>query len=430
VPEEDEHRFGFDLLDSTKIIPEELVPVQRVGKLTLNRNPDNFFAETEQSAFHVGHVVPGIDFTNDPLLQGRLFSYTDTQLIRLGGPNFQEIPINRPIAPVHNNQRDGFMRQTINRGRVSYEPNTLEGGYPKQATEAQGGFTSYPDPTGPSKTRGRSRSFFDHFSQARMFYNSQSEPEKKHIIDAFSFELGKVETVAIQKRMVGILTQVDRSLAASVAEALGVPVPEEPEYPMNHNVPADGNLDDYQPVNAEPPVPHSEALSMQNTVKNTIATRKIAVLAADGVEEATFSAMKATLEDGGAMVEVIAPRHGSVRSSNGSEISVKYSFLTSSSVLYDAVYVAGGSESVATLASMPDAIHFVNEAYRHCKAIAAEADARPLLERTSFGSDLRSNAGLVGVFMEADRGQLASRFKEGIAGHRYWEREKTRKVPA
>ena len=430
VPEEDEHRFGFDLLDSTKIIPEELVPVQRVGKLTLNRNPDNFFAETEQSAFHVGHVVPGIDFTNDPLLQGRLFSYTDTQLIRLGGPNFQEIPINRPIATVHNNQRDGFMRQTINRGKVSYEPNSLADGFPKQATEAQGGFTSYPDPTGPTKTRGRSKSFFDHFSQANMFYNSQSEAEKKHIIDAFSFELGKVESVAIQKRMVGILTQVDRTLAAAVAEALGVPVPEGPEYPMNHNVPADGNVDDYQPINAEPPVPRSEALSMQNTVKNTIATRKIAVLAADGVDEEALNAMKLALEEGGAMTEVIAPRHGAVRASNGSEISVKFSFLTSSSVLYDAVYIAGGNDSVATLAAMPDAIHFVNEAYRHCKAIAAEVDARPLLERTYFGSDLDTLPGLAGVFMESDRDQLSALFKQGIAGHRYWEREKTRKVPA
>src|SRR5690554_2461702 len=263
-----------------------------------------------------------------------------------------------------------------------------------------------------------------------MFYNSQSEPEKKHIIDAFSFELGKVETVAIQKRMVGILTQVDRTLAAEVAEALNVPVPEEPKYPMNHNVPADGNVDDYQPINAEPPVPRSEALSMQNTVKNTIATRKIAVLAADGVDEEALNAMKLALEEGGAMTEVIAPRHGAVRASNGSEISVKFSFLTSSSVLYDAVYIAGGNDSVATLAAMPDAIHFVNEAYRHCKAIAAEVDARPLLERTYFGSDLDTLPGLAGVFMESDRDQLSALFKQGIAGHRYWEREKTRKVPA
>jgi catalase len=176
VEEKDEHSFDFDLLDPTKIIPEEIVPVRRIGKLTLNRNPDNFFAETEQVAFHVGNIVPGVDFTNDPLMQGRLFSYTDTQLIRLGGPNFHEIPINRPIAPVHNNQRDGFMRQTVNRGQTSYEPNTLKGGCPFQAGADMGGFTSYAERIDAQKIRARSASFFDHFSQATLFFNSQSEP--------------------------------------------------------------------------------------------------------------------------------------------------------------------------------------------------------------------------------------------------------------
>jgi catalase len=193
IPEKDEHIFDFDLLDPTKLIPEEIVPVQRIGKLTLNRNPDNFFAETEQVAFHIGHVVPGIDFTNDPLLQGRLFSYTDTQLIRLGGPNFHEIPINRPVVPIHNNQRDGFMRQQINKGRTSYNPNSLSGGCPWQAKMREGGFASFAEKIDAQKVRQRSRSFFDHFSQAKLFYNSQSEPEKQHIADAFSFELGKVE---------------------------------------------------------------------------------------------------------------------------------------------------------------------------------------------------------------------------------------------
>src|ERR1700712_3828749 len=180
VPQKDEHKFEFDLLDPTKIIPEEMVPVQRIGKLTLNRNPDNFFAETEQVAFHVGNIVPGIDFTNDPLLQGRLFSYTDTQLIRLGGPNFHEIPINRPVVPIHNNQRDGHMRQTINKGKTSYNPNSLGGGCPFQAGKMQGGFTSLAEKIDANKIRERSESFFDHFTQARMFFNSQSVPEKQH----------------------------------------------------------------------------------------------------------------------------------------------------------------------------------------------------------------------------------------------------------
>lgn len=178
VEEKDEFKFDFDLLDPTKLIPEEIVPVQIIGKMTLNRNPDNFFAETEQVAFHPGHVVSGIDFSNDPLLQGRLFSYTDTQLSRLGSPNFHEIPINRPIAPVHNNQRDGHMRQTINAGQSSYHPNTTGGGCPFQAKAAEGGFVSYHERIDAQKVRARSQSFFDHFSQATLFFNSQSMPEK------------------------------------------------------------------------------------------------------------------------------------------------------------------------------------------------------------------------------------------------------------
>ena len=191
IPEEDEHKFDFDLLDPTKLVPEELVPVLPIGKMTLNRNPDNFFAETEQVAFHPGHIVPGIDFTNDPLLQGRLFSYTDTQLSRLGSPNFHEIPINRPIAPVHNNQRDGHMRQTINRGKVAYDPNTMANGCPFQAKMIEGGFASYAEKIDAKKIRGRSPSFFDHFSQATLFFHSQSEAEQNHIVNALSFELGK-----------------------------------------------------------------------------------------------------------------------------------------------------------------------------------------------------------------------------------------------
>jgi catalase len=213
IDEADEHKYDFDLLDPTKLVPEELVPVQRVGRLTLDRNPQNFFAETEQVAFHPGHLVPGIDFTADPLLQGRLFSYTDTQLIRLGGPNFHEIPINRPVVPVHNNQRDGHMRQTINVTRTSYEPNTLGGGCPMQAGQQVGGFVSYPERIEAVKERRRGEKFFDHFSQATLFWNSQSLTEKDHIVQAFQFELGKVDVAAIRERMVGMLQHVDRDLA-------------------------------------------------------------------------------------------------------------------------------------------------------------------------------------------------------------------------
>src|SRR5687768_9975893 len=225
IQESDAESFGFDILDATKLVPEEVVPVELVGRLTLDRNPDNFFAETEQVAFHIGNVVPGIDVTNDPLLQARLFSYLDTQLTRLGGPNFHEIPINRPIVPVHNHQRDGFMRQTVNRGNTSYEPNSLRGGCPFQAGADMGGFTSYAERIDSQKIRARSASFFDHFSQATLFFNSQTEPEKGHIIRALRFELGKVETISIRERMLGLLAQVDKNLAQQVAEGLGLSVP-------------------------------------------------------------------------------------------------------------------------------------------------------------------------------------------------------------
>ncbi len=435
VPEADEHRFDFDLLDPTKIIPEELVPVQRVGKLTLNRNPDNFFAETEQVAFHVGHVVPGIDFTNDPLLQGRLFSYTDTQLIRLGGPNFQEIPINRPVVPVHNNQRDGFMRQMINQGKSSYHPNSLGGGYPAQTPAAEGGFTSYPERIDARKIRARSKSFFDHFSQARLFYHSQSEPERNHLIDAFSFELGKVKTVEVRQRMIGILSLVDPSLAVAVAYALRLPVPKEPTQPINHSFPADGDPKEYQPTQVETTLARSEALSMANTFKGSIVTRKIAVLAADGVDDLSLSIVKNKLESEGAVVEIIAPRQGYLISANDMEIPVHHSLLTAASVLYDAVYVPGGINSVATIAAEPDAIHFLNEAFKHCKAIAADAEARQVLQATYFAGKLPADQTdetvmREGIVLGKNSQTLTRQFRAAISCHRFWEREKPRKVPA
>ncbi|MFN3378228.1 MAG: catalase HPII [Runella zeae] len=435
VSEEDEHSFDFDLLDPTKIIPEELVPVQRIGKLVLNRNPDNFFAETEQVAFHPGHIVPGIDFTNDPLLQGRLFSYTDTQLSRLGSPNFHEIPINRSIAPVHNNQRDGHMRQTINQGRTSYEPNTLGGGCPFQAKMKEGGFSSYPERVEAHKIRGRSQSFFDHFSQATLFFNSQSEYEQNHIIDALSFELGKVETEAIRQRMLKVLSYVDATLAAKVAYNLGLSIPDELENLLNQSYPADADKMAYQPNMATSSVEKSKALSMASTPKDSIATRKVAILAADGVEEIQLTAMKKGLLAEGAVVEVIAPKLGYILSENNKSIKVDKSFLTTASVLYDAVYVPGGINSTATLVAEADAIHFLNEAFKHCKAIAADAFSLPVLKETYFGKYLPANHKessqmVEGVLVHDDSEALRTEFIKAIARHRFWEREKKLKVPA
>jgi catalase len=436
VPEEDEHNYEFDLLDPTKIIPEELVPVQRIGKLTLNRNPANFFAETEQVAFHVGNIVPGIDFTNDPLMQGRLFSYTDTQLIRLGGPNFHEIPINRPVVPIHNNQRDGFMRQQINVGKTSYHPNSIGSGCPFQAGKMQGGFTSYAERIDGHKIRARSKSFRDHFSQAKLFYNSQSDPEKDHMVDAFSFELGKVEIKEVRERMLGILSLVDMGLANRVARNLGLNVPT-PEIPINKSVPADGNHEDHEPLlDVKSSVQVSAALSMANTIKDSIKTRKIAFLVDEGVNDDSVVMLQDALLDQGAVVELIAPRLGTITGKNNTIIPVNKSLLTAASVFYDAVYVPGGANSVGSLAKDHQAIHFLNEAFKHCKAIAADSDALPVLEATNFAKKLPAppttdiKAVEEGLIIHNDMGVLGIQFVAAVSKHRFWDREPERRVPA
>ena len=433
VEEKDEHKFDFDLLDPTKLIPEELVPVRRIGKMTLNRNPDNFFAETEQVAFHPGHLVPGIDFSNDPLLQGRLFSYTDTQLIRLGGPNSHEIPINRPVAPAHNNQRDGHMRQAINEGRTSYQPNSLGGGCPMQAKATLGGFVSHAEKMDGAKVRQRSRSFFDHFSQAALFWNSQSEAEQAHIVKAFRFELGKLEVPAIRERMIGMLTRVDLSLAKRVAEGLGLSVPAKPPALLNESVPADGNAAAYQPKAIKGAPGRSPALTMANTAKGGIKTRKVAILAADGVDEVELNGMKKALLDAGAQAKVVAPRLGMLTSAKGASIPIDFSFLTSSSVLFDAIFIPGGDKSVAALQREADAAEFVKEAYKHCKTLAATgAGGRFLraacLERDRMGEADRTGAetatdkGLI-IGQNGEIGDVTARFIKAMAQHRHWKRE-------
>ena len=433
VEEKDEHKFDFDLLDPTKLIPEEIVPVQRIGKMTLNRNPDNFFAETEQVAFHTGNIVPGIDFTNDPLLQGRLFSYTDTQLIRLGGPNFHEIPINRPVAPLHNNQRDGFMRQTINRGQASYEPNTLKGGCPFQAGAEMGGFTSYAERIDAQKIRARSASFFDHFSQATLFFNSQSEPEQNHIINALRFELGKLETPAIRERMLFLLSQVDKSLATKVADGLGAKVPAKLDQPMNMSFPADADAKKFQPKRATQAIDKSPTLRMidnPNFPEDDIKTRKIAFLIADGFDDAAVSEMKQILMTAGAAAMTVAPRLGVLTGAKGAVVKADLSFLTGASVLFDAVYVPGGAASVATLKGVAEASNFLKEAFRHCKAIAASGAGVELLEaagltaRTSEAKPGDKPALQTGIVANrtASPASIGGEFIKAI-GHRYWERE-------
>lgn len=410
VEEEDEHSFDFDLLDPTKIIPEELVPVQTLGKMTLNRNPDNFFAETEQAAFHIGHIVPGIDFTNDPLLQGRLFSYTDTQLLRLGGPNFHEIPINRPLCPFHNNQRDAFHRQAIHKGRANYEPNSIDGGWPKETPPAAsgGGFESYPERVEGHKIRNRSASFGDHFSQATLFWNSMSAPEKEHIVGAYTFELGKVERVFIRERQVNeILANIDLELARRVAENLGLPAPSAPSV-----------------AKKEPVTPSSPALSLMNHLPGNIKSRKVAVLVADGVDGAAIDAFKAKLAEEGAMIKLIGPTPAPVTTAEGQKLVIDGPMDGLPSILFDALFVPGGAQAVAMLEKSGDARHYLLEAYKHLKPIAVLGDARRMLAPLQ----LQADAGLLeGDSVDA----VFDPFVQALAQHRIWAREAAAKaVPA
>ncbi|KUJ60828.1 hydroperoxidase [Flavobacteriaceae bacterium CRH] len=424
IPESDEHKYDFDLLDPTKLIPEELVPVTIIGKMTLNKNPENFFAETEQVAFHPGHVVPGIDFTNDPLLQGRLFSYTDTQLSRLGSPNFHEIPINRTIAPMHNNQRDGHMRQEIPIGRVSYHPNSLGGGCPFQAKIDEGGFASFNERIDAHKVRERSASFSDHFSQATLFYQSQTDTEQEHIIKALTFELGKVETVAIRERMLGLLSRVDPILVSKVAKCLGLKTPKDLEKPINHGVGADADPNKQEPTFVKSKIDTSDALSILKNTDDpkTIVTRQIAFLCTDGVNAASVNNMKLALKDAGAVVKIIAPHLGTIVSEEGLEIAVDQSYLTSASVLFDAVFVPAG-KGILELKKSLDVKEFLNDSYKHCKFIAAEGQGIKILPFVN--SDNEKNKSDPGVFLSDKTGDknLAASFVAAIAKHRFWERE-------
>jgi catalase len=428
VDEGKEAELGFDILDPTKLIPEAQVPVQLIGKMVLNRNPDNFFAETEQVAFHPGHLVPGIDFSNDPLLQGRLFSYTDTQLSRLGGANFHEIPINRGVCPMHNFQRDGMHRQTIAKGRVAYEPNTLGNGTEFRVDGGAQGFQSYPEQLEPPKIRRRSPSFDDHFSQAALFWNSQSVPEKDHIVAAFRFELSKVDVPEIRQRMVDNLAHVDLKLATRVAAPLGIKPPD-PKA-------AAGRLG-FRDYRITSKVEEDPALRMVGRPGGSARTRKVAILVADGVEAGALKRLQQDLTDAGAQCKLVAPHLGTVSTSSGRQLAVDHTFTNAPSVMFDAVLIPGGSESVATLGGMGEAVHFVLEAYKHCKTICAVNDGAQLLSTLGFslGKDLEQvNMPTPGVLMADARkvtdGQVSQNFLAAIALHRHWDRLNVDAIPA
>jgi catalase len=423
--------LGFDLLDPTKLIPEEMVPVQRIGRLVLNRNPDNFFAETEQVAFHPGHVVPGIDFTNDPLLQGRLFSYTDTQISRLGGANFHELPINKSVCPFHNFQRDGMHRQTIARGQVAYEPNSLGDGKEFRVDGGSVGFQSFPDEIEGTKVRRRSPSFDDHFTQARLFFNSQSAAEKEHIVAGFRFELSKVDVPAIRQRMVDNLAHVDEKLARRVAEPLGIGAPD---------AKAAAGRAGYREHRMTLPIEESPALSMADTGDGSIRTRKIAILVADGIDSASLKPIRDALEQAGGKCKVVGPRLGTVASASKRQIDIDMTFANAPSVMFDAVLVPGGSLGAAALAATGDAVHFVLEAYKHCKAICTVGEGVQLLSRLGIAADPQPGDLPPGVVVAATpvtnlgdntaATQIAQDFIAAIAKHRHWERADIESVPA
>lgn len=423
IPEEDEHKFDFDLLDPTKLIPEEEVPVELFGTLTLNRNPDNFFAETEQVAFHPGHLVPGIDFTNDPLLQGRLFSYTDTQLSRLGSPNFHEIPINRSINTVHNNQRDGHMRQQIVKGKVSYEPNSMGGGCPFQAMMSEGGFVSQEERVSGEKVRKRSQSFVDHYSQAKLFYNSQSAHEKTHLQNALIFELSKVNIPEIRERVIGQLAFIDKNLAQKVADKIGVKVKKLKE--PNQSIPADANAAELQSAEIEPKTKQSDALSMKDTVKDTIKSRKIGFIIANGTDGSALNDLKSKLESEGATVELIAPSVAPVKTKDGSSLTPKHSLTSIASVCFDALYISAGEKSTKELLDPENRHHvlqFINESYRHCKAIYFGAGTEELYNRSNIAAKKHDDPAV--VTWENDN--PVNQFIKAVSGHRVWDLEQER----
>ncbi|MCA5004923.1 catalase [Sphingobacterium bovistauri] len=420
IPEEDELRYSFDILDPTKLIPEEIVPVQIIGTMTLNRNPENFFAETEQIAFDPGRLVPGIDFSNDPLLQGRVFSYADTQNYRLGGPNFHELPINRPINGKYNNQKDGFGRQDILKGNVSYFPNSLGGGCPYHAMlKGESGFESHAEKIDAKKVRGRSKSFADHFTQARLFFESQSPAEKDHIISAFSFELSKIKSIDIRKRELAILNQINENLAKSVGENLGLEPPKELDKLTIQF--AKNNHPDYPIQASKPEVTTSKALSMEvKAGEGSIETRKVAFLVDNGVSKVSIDKMKSALEAEGAEAVLISTKVGKLTFKEGGTENIQFTYLTEASVCYDAFYTPDG-DSVKTLAHEPDYLQFINEAYRHCKSISFAKGAEELIKLTMIKDQDE------GIILES-KGDLSKDFIHVMKGHRVWTRENARKV--
>lgn len=414
IPEKDENKFGFDIMDATKLIPEALVPVQIVGKMVLDRNPDNFFAETEQVAFCPANIVPGVDFSDDPLLHGRVFSYKDTQMHRLGGPNFTEIPINRPVCPVRNHQRDGFHRMQIEQG-ANYEPNTLSGNWPRESAPAAkgGGFETYAEKLDGPKIRRRSASFGDYYSQPRLFWLSQLPFEQQHIIGAISFELGHVSRRYIHERVLDHLCRIDQGLARAVAANLGLKLSKEQ---LGYKMPKDvGGLKKGDP-----------ALSLYASGKQVIRGRTVSVLVADCVSGKSVEAVQKALDKEGVHFVILAPRMGAIKTAEGGELEAGGTIEGNASALFDAVIVPDGKASASALARDGNAKYHLLQAYKHLKALAFIGEAGSVAAAAGLPGD-KSDAGLL-----SGSGQsVLKAFIEAMKQHRIWAREeKTKEIGA
>ena len=371
--QEEADALPFDILDATKLVPEEDYPIRVIGRMVLDRNPDNFFAETEQAAFLPTNIVPGIDFSEDPLLQGRLFSYQDTQLSRLGTVNFHQIPINQAKGcPFQNFQRDGHMQMAVPKGRANYEPNSLaeagEDGGPRE--DPKGGFRTAPVPVEGEKVRLRAESFADHYSQARLFFQSQTVPEQAHLASAIVFELSKVSLPHVRERVLSNLINVDETLAQRVAEGLNLPLPKASKPAV-------------APIDLEP----SPALRIIGKYPDTLKGRKVAILVADGSDGAVVAQVRKAVEGDGGSVFVVAPKIGGAKLAVGSTLAADGQLAGSPSVLFDAVAIVLSADGCAQLMKEGAAVDFAKDAFGHLKAVGFTAEAQPLLDKAGVEPD-------------------------------------------
>ncbi|GAB3059065.1 catalase [Virgibacillus ainsalahensis] len=390
---EDEFKYDFDVLDPAKFWPEELIPVQMIGKMTLNRNIDNYFTESEQVAFNPANVVPGIDFSNDPVLQGRLMAYRDTQQHRLGSANYVELPINKPICPFHNNQRRGYMRQRIDVDQVNYHRNSLANNTPYTVPPEEGGYESYPEKVEGYKIRARSDSFKDYFSQPRIFWNSMVPIEKQHTIEAFSYQLGKVESESVRQQNVNLLVNVDKEMACIIADNIGVDRPSGSNVPISTSYPS---------------------LSQYNTPKYA-STQKVGVLIGNGFNGEEVTSVLNILQQYGVFIKIVSDQLGTVTGADGMKIKVDDTFLTTSPYLFDSLYVVGGSSRNQAKFNQ-DLKNFVHVAYTHYKPIGVASSGEAYVQAST-------NNNLAGVVFATNHPNFGKEFVTAIAQQRFWDRK-------